>query len=59
MLRRHAYTGAFSHPKYGGNASALGWRYLADRFRDANGATLFDWERAIESPLGINTDYHG
>jgi hypothetical protein len=59
MLRRHAYTGAFSHPKYGGNASALGWRYLADRFRDANGATLFDWQRAIEQPLGINTDYHG
>ncbi|MDN5753159.1 MAG: gluconate 2-dehydrogenase subunit 3 family protein [Nitrosospira sp.] len=59
MLRRHAFTGAFSHPKYGGNASALGWRYLADRFRDAKGATLFDWGRAIEQPLGTNPDYHG
>lgn len=59
MLRRHAFSGAFSHPKYGGNASALGWRYLADRFRDANGGTLFDWQRAIERPLGINPDYHG
>ena len=59
MLRRHAFSGAFSHPKYGGNASALGWRYLADRFRDANGETLFDWQRVIERPLGINPDYHG
>lgn len=59
MLRRHAFTGAFSHPKYGGNAGALGWRYLADRFRDANGATLFDWQRAIEEPLGVNPDYRG
>jgi hypothetical protein len=59
MLRRHAYTGAFSHPKYGGNASALGWRYLADRFRDANGATLFNWARAMEQPLGTASDYLG
>lgn len=59
MLRRHAYTGAFSHPKHGGNAGALGWRYLADRFRDANGTTLFDWSRAIEQPLGVNPDYYG
>lgn len=59
VLRRHAYTGAFSHPKYGGNAAALGWRYLADRYKDAGGATLFDWPRAIEPPLGTNTDYRG
>jgi hypothetical protein len=59
MLRRHAFTGAFSHPKYGGNATALGWRYLADRFRGANGETLFDWQRSIEEPLGTNSDYHG
>ena len=59
MLRRHAFTGAFSHPKYGGNANALGWRYLADRFRDTNGGTLFDWQRAIEQPLGVNLDYRG
>jgi hypothetical protein len=58
VLRRHAYTGAFSHPKYGGNAAALGWQYLADRYQDA-GNTLFDWRRAIEPPLGVNTDYYG
>ncbi|MBN9127626.1 MAG: glycogen-binding domain-containing protein [Nitrosospira sp.] len=59
MLRRHAFTGAFSHPKDGGNASGGGGRYLADRFRNAGGETLFDWERAIEQPLGTNADYHG
>ena len=32
MLRRHAYTGAFSHPKYGGNSGAMGWRFLGERF---------------------------
>lgn len=59
ILRRHAYTGAFSHPKYGGNAAALGWEYLGDRFRDADGNSLFDWRLAIEPPLGTNADYHG
>jgi hypothetical protein len=58
MLRRHAYTGAFSHPKYGGNVAALGWRYLADRYHDEKG-TLFDWQSALESPLGSNRDYLG
>ena len=28
LLRRHAVTGAFCHPKYGGNAGAAGWAYL-------------------------------
>jgi len=59
ILRRHAFTGAFSHPKYGGNVGALGWRYLADRFKDLKGATLFDWSRSIEPPLGVNPDYRG
>lgn len=59
LLRRHTLTGAFSHPRYGGNAMALGWRYLEERYRDANGATLFDWGRAIEPPLGRNPDYRG
>jgi hypothetical protein len=59
ILRRHAYTGAFSHPKYGGNVGALGWQYLGDRFKDAAGATLFDWSRSIEPPLGVNPDYRG
>lgn len=58
ILRRHAYTGAFSHPKYGGNTAALGWQYLADRYKDADG-TLFDWRRSVEPPLGVNGDYRG
>jgi hypothetical protein len=59
LLRRHIYTGAFSHPKYGGNVGAVGWAYLEDRYKDNNGQTLFNWRRAIEKPLGINSDYHG
>lgn len=59
LLRRHVYTGAFSHPKYGGNVGATGWAYLEERYQDANGQTLFNWRRAIENPLGANTDYHG
>jgi hypothetical protein len=59
LLRRHAIMGAFCHPKYGGNAGAAGWAYLSERYNDANGATLFDWARAIEPPLGTNQDYLG
>ena len=63
ILRRHAFTGAFAHPKYGGNVGALGWMYLADRFAIpvvAGGpSTLFNWTRAIEQPLGTNPDYRG
>jgi hypothetical protein len=59
MLRRHAWTGAFCHPKYGGNAGATGWRYLAERYKDADGNTLFDWARSIEPPLGRSTEYRG
>ena len=59
LLRRHAYTGAFAHPKYGGNVGAAGWAYLAQRYTDASGATLFDWSRAIERPVGMSTEYFG
>ena len=59
LLRRHVFTGAFSHPKYGGNVGAAGWAYLSERYRDENGKTLFDWRRAIEQPLGLNSDYRG
>jgi hypothetical protein len=65
LLRRHVVTGAFCHPKYGGNASAAGWAYLQDRYRQPSpgpgqtGATLFDWPRALEKPLGSNNDYLG
>ena len=37
LLRRHTYTGAFSHPKYGGNAGAAGWAWLEHRFRGPEG----------------------
>ena len=59
LLRRHTYTGAFSHPRYGGNVLAAGWAFLGDRYRDADGNTLFDWERFSEPPLGANPDYRG
>ena len=59
MVRRHAFLGAFAHPKYGGNAGAIGWRFLAERFRDPSGASAFGWEKAIEPPLGASADYHG
>lgn len=59
VLRRHAFTGAFSHPKYGGNVRAAGWAYLAERYADAAGQTMFDWPRALEPPLGTSADYRG
>jgi hypothetical protein len=59
MLRRHAFTGAFAHPKYGGNVQAAGWSYLEQRYNDSAGQTLFDWRRAIEPPLGADPDYRG
>ena len=60
LLRRHTYTGAFSHPKYGGNSGAAGWAYLSERLRDPDtGRTLFDWPRITEKPLGSSPDYHG
>jgi hypothetical protein len=59
ILRRHTYTGAFSHPKYGGNVGAAGWAYLEETYRDANGASAFDWRRALEPPLGRCADYFG
>jgi hypothetical protein len=60
ILRRHAYEGAFSHPKYGGNVGAAGWAYLAERYTDpATGTTLFNWERIMEQPLGNSPDYRG
>jgi hypothetical protein len=57
-LRRHAMTGAFCHPKYGGNLGAAGWAYLSERYQ-ADGVTLFDWARSIEKPLGRSEQYRG
>lgn len=61
ILRRHAWTGAFSHPKYGGNPGGLGWSFLTDTYRTtANAAvTAYDWMRTIEPPLGSSTEYLG
>lgn len=52
LLRRHVMTGAFAHPKHGGNAGAIGWAYLQERFP-------FAWQLAVEAPLGANLDYRG
>ena len=53
LLRRHAFVGAFSHPKYGGNVGAAGWAYLKERYRDSEtGQTLFGWRSVMEQPLG-------
>ena len=52
LLRRHAVLGAFSHPKYGGNAAGSGWSYLAQRYP-------FAWEQAMERPLGASDEYRG
>ena len=59
LLRRHTFTGAFSHPKYGGNAGASGWAFLEERYRDEEGHSLFQWRRIVERPLGENAEYHG
>jgi len=58
LFRRHVFTGAFSHPKYGGNIGAAGWAYLEEKYRN-NGQTLFNWRRIMERPLGDSADYHG
>lgn len=59
LMRRHAITGAFAHPKYGGNPGGMAWSYLGDHYRTNNGETAFDWRQAIESPLGTSKEYRG
>jgi hypothetical protein len=59
LLRRHAITGAFSHPKYGGNSGGMAWGYLEERFRTDTGETAFGWRQAIERPLGTSKEYLG
>lgn len=58
LLRRHTFTGAFAHPKYGGNAGASAWAYLEEKYQQ-NGNTLFNWRQALEIPLGTSADYRG
>jgi hypothetical protein len=52
LLRRHAFTGAFSHPKYGGNLTTAGWQFLKSRFP-------FEWHQSLEQPMGTSTNYRG
>jgi hypothetical protein len=52
LLRRHVWTGAFSHPKHGGNANAAGWLWLADSFP-------FDFGATQEPPVGRDPIYRG
>jgi hypothetical protein len=68
LLRRHTHTGAFSHPKHGGNAGAAGWAYLANNLIDPTTGRLpdpvttpayFDWGHGLEAPLGRNAEYRG
>ena len=62
LLRRHICTGAFSHPKYGGNAAGAGWGYLERVCSNTNskyGTSEFTWRDALEAPLGDNPDYLG
>jgi hypothetical protein len=60
LLRRHTYTAAFSHPKYGGNVGAACWAYLSETYTDLETKTsLFAWQRALEKPLGQSADYRG
>ena len=57
LLRRHAVTAAFCHPRYAGNVGAAGWAYLSERYKDEDGHTLFDWRPAVEPPLGTSPHY--
>ena len=68
LLRRHTYTGAFSHPKHGGNAGAAGWAYLANNLMNPQTGALPDdttvpagstGAAALEPPLGRNPEYRG
>jgi len=59
LLLRHALTGVFAHPRYGGNPEGAAWMWLRQRFTASDGASVFDWPRAIERPLGDDPVYKG
>jgi hypothetical protein len=65
LLRRHCITGAFSHPRYGGNIGGAGWNYLKEKYCVKDPVTgqvcgsYFNWDLALEAPLGKNKDYRG
>lgn len=54
LLRRHVWTGAFSHPKYGGNAAGRAWDWLNNLL-----GNKFDYGAALEPPYGYNLQYRG
>jgi hypothetical protein len=62
LLRRHAWTGAFSHPKYGGNPGGMAWSFLSQAYQttdDHPPQTAFSWRPALEPPLGTSEQYLG
>lgn len=59
LLRRHSMTGAFAHPKYGGNPNGMAWNYLALHFEADRGVSAFAWGQAIEPLLGESKEYRG
>ena len=56
LLRRHSYSGAFSHPRHRGNVGAAGWAYLLEAYRDPANGSCFNWKAAIEQPFGSNQE---
>jgi Gluconate 2-dehydrogenase subunit 3 len=64
LIRRHTLTGAFSHPRYGGNIGGVGWKYLQEKFDIKNDTAqvtgnYFNWQLSMEKPIGNNEDYKG
>lgn len=59
LLRRHSMTGAFAHPKYGGNPNGMAWDYLALHFGTDSGGSAFAWGQALEPSLGESKEYRG
>ncbi|MEA5259156.1 hypothetical protein VB264_15275 [Arcicella aquatica] len=64
LVRRHTLTGAFSHPRYGGNIGGAGWNYLREKYDIKNNSAQvtgnnFNWQMAIEKQIGTNADYKG
>ncbi len=64
LIRRHSITGAFCHPRHGGNIGCAGWNYLKEKYsiKDETGQTIgthFNWALSIEKPFGKNENYLG
>jgi hypothetical protein len=59
LLRRHAFSGAFCDPSWGGNSQGMGWSVLQALYQREDGQTAFDWRRTRPAPLGTASDYAG